>query len=81
MTTSTYSPTALLSADHEGARGTGGLAVAVDARLWPARAPLADARLRGDARSRDGGVREELAAGVAQLKPETEVEATSILPS
>src|SRR5215475_13307752 len=41
----------------------------------------ADARLRVDARGRDGGVREELAAGVVQLKPETEVEATSILPS
>ena len=34
----------------------------------------------GDARSRDGGVREELAAGVVQLKPTTEVEATSLLP-
>ena len=33
-----------------------------------------------DARGRDGGVREELAAGVVQLKPTTEVEATSILP-
>jgi hypothetical protein len=32
-------------------------------------------RLRGDARGRDGGVREELAAGVVPLKPETEVEA------
>jgi hypothetical protein len=35
----------------------------------------------GDARGRDGGVREELAAGVVQLKPKTDVEATSILPS
>jgi hypothetical protein len=35
----------------------------------------------GDARGRDGGVREELAAGVVQLKPTTEVEATSILLS
>src|SRR5262249_19086308 len=34
-------------------------------------------RLRGDAPGRDGGVREELAAGVVQLKPTTEVEATS----
>ena len=30
---------------------------------------------------RDGGVRQELAAGVVQLKPTTEVKATSILPS
>ena len=29
----------------------------------------------------DGGLRQELAAGVVQLKPKTEVEATSILPS
>ena len=29
---------------------------------------------RGDARGRDGGVREELAAGVVQWKPKTEVE-------
>ena len=35
----------------------------------------------GDARGGDGGVRQELAAGVVQLKPKTEVEATSILPS
>ena len=41
----------------------------------------ANARLRADARGSDGGVREELAAGVVQLKPETEVEATSILLS
>src|SRR5262249_29718905 len=33
------------------------------------------------ARGRDGGVREELAAGVVQWTPKTEVEATSILPS
>jgi len=39
----------------------------------------ADARLCGDARGRDGGVRERLAAGVVQLRPTTEVEATSIL--
>ena len=36
---------------------------------------------RGDPRGRDGGVREELATGVVQLKPKTEVEVTSILPS
>ena len=34
-----------------------------------------------DARRRGGGVRQELAAGVVQFKPTTEVEATSILPS
>ena len=33
-----------------------------------------------DQRGRDGGVREKLTAGVVQLKPKTEVEATSILP-
>jgi hypothetical protein len=38
------------------------------------------ARLQGDARGGDDGVREKLAAGVVQLKPTTEVEATSILP-
>jgi len=36
--------------------------------------------LRSDDRGRDGGVREELATGAVQLKPKTEVEATSILP-
>jgi len=35
------------------------------------------ARLRGDARGRDGGVRQELTAGVEQLNPTTEAEATS----
>src|SRR5262249_36603463 len=34
----------------------------------------------GDARSRDGGVREELAAGVVQLKPTTEVEQPASCP-
>ena len=38
------------------------------------------ARVRGNARGRDGGIREELAAGLVQLKPTTEVEATRILP-
>jgi hypothetical protein len=33
-----------------------------------------------DARGRDGGGRRKLAARVVQLKPTTEVEATSILP-
>src|SRR5215510_13472553 len=36
----------------------------VTLRLRPPRGPLAKARLRADARGRDGGVREELAAGV-----------------
>src|SRR5262249_1079830 len=35
--------------------------------LWPARRPLADLRLRTDARGRDGGVRQELAAGIGSL--------------
>ena len=33
-----------------------------------------------NARGRDGRVRQELAAGVVQLKPKTEVEATGTLP-
>jgi hypothetical protein len=32
--------------------------------ILPSRGPLADARLRADARGRDGGIREELAAGM-----------------
>jgi hypothetical protein len=36
----------------------------VDARFRAPRRPHADARLRGDARGRDDGVRKELAAGV-----------------
>jgi hypothetical protein len=36
--------------------------VDVDARLWMARGPLADARLRADTRGRDGDIREKLAA-------------------
>jgi hypothetical protein len=39
----------------------------VNARLRPPRRPLADARLRADARARDGGVRQELAAGVRHV--------------
>src|SRR5262245_61109088 len=38
--------------------------VPVDARIRAARGSHADPRLRADARDRDGGVREELAAGV-----------------
>jgi hypothetical protein len=38
--------------------------MAVDAGLRTARRQRADARLRADARGRDGGVREELAKGV-----------------
>jgi hypothetical protein len=40
----------------------GGCALDVDASLRTARRPHADSRLRADARGRDGGVREELAA-------------------
>jgi hypothetical protein len=54
--------------------------MAVDASLWPPRRPLADLRLRADVRGCHGSVRQELAVGVVQLKPKTEVEATSILP-
>ena len=48
-------------------------------RLTDHHAPSAEA-LEQPARGGDGGVREELAAGAVQLKPKTEVEATSILP-
>ena len=41
----------------------------------------ADCNGAGYPPGRDDGVREELAAGVVRLKPKTEVEATSILPS
>ena len=63
-----------------GRRRPRGDAVALDAGLRPPRRSHADARLRRDARGRDGGVLEELAAGVVQLKPTTGLEATSILP-
>ena len=49
---------------HEGARGTGGLAVDVDAGLRAPRRSHADGRLRADARGRDGSIREEMVAGV-----------------
>src|SRR5262245_51520309 len=49
---------------HESSRRAGRNTVDVDARLRAPRRSLADLRLRGDARGRDGGVREELAAGV-----------------
>jgi hypothetical protein len=42
-------------------------AVDVDARLWASRGPHSDARLRGDTRGRDGGVRQELAAGIGRV--------------
>src|SRR5262249_32462016 len=42
----------------------GGLALDVDARLPPSRGPHANARLRTDARGRDGSIREELAGVV-----------------
>src|SRR5262249_52570306 len=41
----------------------------VDARIRLSRRPNADARLRGYARGRDGGVRQELATGVSARKP------------
>jgi hypothetical protein len=37
------------------------------------RPPPRGTRLRADARGDDGGVRQDLAAGVVQLKPKTEV--------
>src|SRR5262245_2159636 len=49
--------------------------MAVDARLWPARRPLADLRLRADARGGDGGVREELAVGVVSHASDQETTA------
>src|SRR5215467_6487722 len=64
----------------QGSRFASRDAADVDARLRTPRRPHADARLPANARGRDGGVREELAAGVVQWKPKTEVEATSILP-
>jgi hypothetical protein len=54
-----------------GARRAEWYALDVDARLRAPRGPHADARLRSDARSRNGGVRQKLAAELA----------TSILPS
>ena len=42
-------------------------AVDVDAGLGAPRGPHADARLRADARGRDGGVREKLAEGIAVI--------------
>jgi hypothetical protein len=41
--------------------------MAVDSGLWASRGPHADARLRADARGRDGGIREKLAAGMTPL--------------
>jgi len=53
----------------------------VDARVRIPREPHTDARLRADARGRDGGVRQELAAAVNAVEAKTELETTSILPS
>jgi hypothetical protein len=39
----------------------------VDARLRGTTRIARDARLRGDARSRDGGVRQEVAAGIGRV--------------
>src|SRR5262249_38113469 len=49
----------------QGSRFASRDAADVDARLRTPRRPHADARLPANARGRDGGVREELAAGVA----------------
>jgi hypothetical protein len=43
-------------------------AMAVDARLRAPRRPQADLRLRSHARGCDGGVREELAAGIGSAR-------------
>src|SRR5262249_32393002 len=52
---------------HESRRRARGHPVAVDAGLWPPRRPHANARLRGDARGRDGGFREVMATRVKRV--------------
>jgi hypothetical protein len=42
--------------------------VDVDASLWAPRRPHANTRLPRDARGRDGGVRQELAEGMSQVR-------------
>ena len=42
--------------------------MAVDARLRTTRSPNIDAQLRGDARGRDGGIREKLAVGMTAFR-------------
>jgi hypothetical protein len=64
----TFSPTASSSVASSKPVRAGGLAVDVDARLWPARGPRADARLRADARGCDNAVRGELAAAGAKKR-------------
>src|SRR5215813_924795 len=66
---------------HEGRRCADRHVMDVDARVRIPRGPHTDARLRADARGRDGGVRQELAAAVSAVEAKTEVETTSILPS
>ena len=61
---SMYWPMALSSAHHEGGGSAGRAVLDEDARLRASRGPHADTRLRADTRGHDGGVREELAAGV-----------------
>src|SRR5262249_34696618 len=63
-TTSTYSDGVVVGRDHEGDGSAGRRAMAVDARFRPPRGPHAYPRLRDDARGSDGGVRQELGAGV-----------------
>jgi hypothetical protein len=53
---------------HGRCGSVGGNVLDVDARLRAPRRPHADARLRADARGRDGGIRQTLAAGVAMAK-------------
>src|SRR5262249_872859 len=52
------------SRHRAGPRPRGRPAMAVDARLRPPRGPHADLRLRGDAGGCEGGVGQELAAGI-----------------
>ena len=53
--------------DHEGRRRTGGNALHMDAPPLVTTKTAADARLRANARGRDGGVRQKLAARVAPM--------------
>jgi hypothetical protein len=51
-------------------RSSTGRWAAADGEPSPSTRPHADVRLRADARGRDGGVRQELAAGVSSKNPE-----------
>jgi hypothetical protein len=54
-------------AHHEGGRCTDWDVVHVDADVRPPRRSHADGRLRADARGSNGGIHEELAAGVGAM--------------